>query len=236
LEVIERMATLDDSKKMAVEVFDNKLNVVAILVESFIGKVLTDRYMDDTLAQPGLILSYERLVHFVNGFTHVEYDTLIIAWKEKIHYDLIRPTSIIKDWGDELITTWAPGGIQTFPARDFEAYLRVMPHSEYVSGSACIFEGLKDYVNGYLTNIGLDTATFAMQFGPFPPGSSQVEPGVVPADELTLFYPNMDAMAHAGGQSRLDGGMHFGESVPAAEEMCSGIGDYGIARSLSLLG
>jgi hypothetical protein len=43
---------------MTVEDFDNKLNVGAILVESFIGKVLTDGYMDDTLAQPGLILSY----------------------------------------------------------------------------------------------------------------------------------------------------------------------------------
>lgn len=236
LEIIERMAGLDDSRKMAVEVFDNKLNVAIALVGSFIGKALTDGYMDDTLAQPGLILSYERLVHYVNGFTHTEYDSIIIAWKEKINYDLIRPTSIIKDWGDELITTWAPGGVQTFPARDFEAYKRVMPHSEYVSGSACLFEALKDYVNGYLTNIGLDTASFPLQFGPFPPGSSDVEPGIVPANELVLFYPNIDAMADAGSQSRLDGGMHFGESVPAAEELCSGIGDFGVARSFNLLG
>jgi hypothetical protein len=54
-------------------------------------------------------------------------DSIIIAWKEKASYDLVRPTSVVKELGDEEITTWAlNSGITTFKARDFEAYMRVM--------------------------------------------------------------------------------------------------------------
>lgn len=235
MEVIENMAGLDDVKKMQVEVFDNKLLVAGAVLNSFVGKVLTDGYQDTELQQTGLVLSYERFIHFLHGFTATELDSIIIAWKEKVHYDLVRPTSVIKDLGDQLITTWAPGGIQTFPARDFEAYKRVMPHSEYVSGSACIFEAIKDYVIGYMVLIGLDS-TFPVAFDPLPAGSSNVEPGLVPATELTLVYPNIEAMAEAGSQSRLDGGMHFGDSVPAAQELCTGMGTFGVDHVAGLLG
>ena len=40
----------------------------------------------------------------------------------------------------------------------------------------------------------------------------------------TLTYPDLKAFAAACGQSRLNGGMHFGASVPASEDMCAGIG------------
>ncbi|CAJ1910861.1 unnamed protein product [Cylindrotheca closterium] len=234
IEVIANMAELDDVKKIQVEVFDNKLLVAIAVLNSFVGKLLSNGYQDTELSQPGIVLSYERFIHFVNGFTATERDTVIIAWKEKVNYDLIRPTSVIKDLGDQLITTWAPGGIQTFPAKDFEAYKRVMPHSEYVSGSACIFEGIKDYVTGYMTMIGLDP-TFPVAFDPIPAGSSNVEPGLVPASELTLVYPDIETMAEAGSQSRLDGGMHFGDSVPAALELCAGIGTFGVDHVANLL-
>lgn len=151
--VVERMTGLDDVKKMQVEIFDNKIAVISAIIDSFVGKLLTDGYQDQELQQPGLVLSYERFIHFVIGLTGAEFDSIIIAWKEKVRYDLIRPTSVIKSLGDELITTWAPGGIQEIRAKDFEAYKRVMPHSEYVSGSACIFEALKDFVVGKSSNI-----------------------------------------------------------------------------------
>mmetsp|Transcript_25218 Transcript_25218/g.69650 ORF Transcript_25218/g.69650 Transcript_25218/m.69650 type:complete len:545 (+) Transcript_25218:109-1743(+) len=236
-EVIERMAGLNDVKKMQVEVFDDKIRVLGAIIDSFIGKLLTEGYQDEELQQPNLVLSYERFINFVVGMTAAEMDSIIIAWKEKINYDLIRPTSVIKSWGDKLITTWAPGGggVQEFPARDFEAYIRVMPHSEYVSGSACIFEALKDYVVGYMDLIGLDT-TFPVAFPTIPAGSSSVEPGAVPETDLDLVYSDIETMADEGNDSRLDGGMHFDDSVPAAQELCSGIGTYAVDFANQLLG
>ena len=81
-------------------------------------------------------------------------------WKEKVDYNLVRPTSVIKRFGKELITPWAPCppvGVKTFPAENFEAYKRVMPHSEYVSVSACLFQSAEDYIKDYLTAMGLST-------------------------------------------------------------------------------
>mmetsp|Transcript_43070 Transcript_43070/g.104244 ORF Transcript_43070/g.104244 Transcript_43070/m.104244 type:complete len:541 (+) Transcript_43070:524-2146(+) len=234
-EVIERMAGLDDVKKMQVEIFDNKIKVIEAIINSFVGKLLTDGYQDQELQQEGLILSYERFIHFVVGITAAEIDSIVIAWKEKVNYDLVRPTSVIKNLGDELITTWAPGGIQEFPAKDFEAYKRVMPHSEYVSGSACIFEALKEFVVGYMNLIGLDP-TFPVAFATIPAGSSSVEPGAVPETDLDLVYPDIETMADTGSYSRLDGGMHFDDSVPAGQELCSGIGTHAVDFANQLLG
>lgn len=98
-----------------------------------------------------------------------------------------------------------------------------MPHSEYVSGSACIFQGTEDFIVHYLEEIGLDTP-FPMAFGPFEAGSSDVEPGIVPSETIVLRYESVQAMATAGSQSRLNGGMHFEESVPAARALCADIG------------
>lgn len=75
-------------------------------------------------------------------------------------------------------------------------------------------------MTAYLTEIGLDPETFPVAIGPFAAGSSSVEPGLTPASDLTLTYPSIAAMVTAGGESRLDGGMHFDLAVPAGEELC----------------
>lgn len=100
-----------------------------------------------------------------------------------------------------------------------------MPHSEYVSGSACLFQGTEDFVNEYLELIGMDS-TFPVLFDTFVAGSSKVESGVIPAEDIVLAYPDIGTMATVGSQSRLDGGMHFAESVPAGKDLCKGIGQY----------
>ena len=194
------------------------------VINAFAGKLLQVGYNDLQLGADGVILSLERLLHFNQGLTAAEYDSIVIAWKEKVNYDLVRPTTIIKERGDELITTWTMGGVKTFPARDFEAYKRVMPHAEYTSGSSCLFEALKDYVETYLTTLGIDATDFPIAFPPVQPGESKVEPGITPSSEVTLQYGSLAEMADAGCQSRFHGGMHFYDSVPAGIELCSGIG------------
>merc|ERR1711957_279434 len=127
-------------KKVEIEQFDDKLVVVGALINSFVFKTVSNGYEDTELKAPGTILSLERFVHFIQALTAADYDAVVIAWKEKGRYDMIRPTTVIKSWGDEEIETWTPEGDKVIAARDFEAYVRVMPHSEYVSGSAGIFQ------------------------------------------------------------------------------------------------
>lgn len=38
------------------------------------------------------------------------------------------------------------------------------------------------------------------------------------------------------GSRQLDGGMHFGHSLPASQELCSGIGGFGVDHVTGLLG
>jgi hypothetical protein len=60
--------------------------------------------------------------NFISGYTDSEVVTAIIAWKEKVDYDLVRPASVIKLGGE--IMARAPGGAQTFPAATFSLQTR----------------------------------------------------------------------------------------------------------------
>jgi hypothetical protein len=44
-----------------------------------------------------------------------ELDVVILAWKEKVKWDLIRPTSVVQALGDELVDSFAG----THKARDW---------------------------------------------------------------------------------------------------------------------
>jgi hypothetical protein len=234
--VIQLMSTLDDYKKIEIEVFDDKLIVGNTIINSFVGKILTTPggFVEPIpdFQKPGVVLSLERFVHFTSAFLATELDAAIIAWKEKVVFDMVRPTSIIKRLGGD-ITTWAPGGIQTFRAADFEAYIRVMPHSEYVSGTACLFQAVEDFVVDYLSGIGLST-DFPVAFTPVDVGESVVEPGAVPSSCITLQYPSIEAMNIAGSQSRLNGGMHFDDSITGGFALCTGIGNHAATGSFDL--
>lgn len=236
-QVISQMALLDDISKVEIETFDDKLYVAVTIIEAFVNKMIgagMAGYVDGALGQEGYFLSFERLLHFTQGLTAAEYDSIIIAWKEKVEYSLVRPTTVIKERGDATITTWAPGGVQSFAAKDFEAYIRVMPHAEYTSGSSCLLITVEEYVTEYLTALGLD-ASFPVKFPTMPQGSSKVEPGVVPASDVTLEYGSIAEMSAAGCISRFNGGMHFYDSVPAGIELCSGIAQYTVQGSNALI-
>ena len=108
------------------------------------------------------------------GYTAAQYDAMVSAWKEKRRWDRVRPTTVIKRRGDELITTYAGPykGSQTIKARDFEAYQRVMPHSEYPSGSGCICMSGCEYTLKWLRDrAGRNDKSFSLSMK-FPAGSS----------------------------------------------------------------
>ena len=207
--VAERLSNLTDEKKVMIEFFDNKLAVVDAVIAS--------------VAMLGA--SFEQVVHFALGATSADYDATIVAWQEKVRHDLVRPTTWIQDqMSEDEFQSWVKGlGTKTVKGKDFEAYIRVMPHSEYVSGSSCIFQSLSEYTEAW-TERYFNISTLAVKLGDFPAGSSKVEPGVTPAEDLTLSVSSMTELRELGGLSRLDGGMHFTRSVSAGNELCEGIG------------
>lgn len=238
--VIERLAELagDDEQKAMTAFFDNKL-----LVRGLIQQYVRNQYADQT---------FEEQMLFIHVLSVVEVDALLQAWREKVRHDLVRPTTVIQRWGSDTIHTFNGDRASTAPqdlaARDFQAYQRVMPHSEYPSGSACLCTAYAEVTDLYVEqrwqgdsigplNVGISNATVDGSFGGAP-----LDPQGLPtfnicnpsshdwtcAPEQEFVLEDMDDLKRVCGQSRLWGGMHFTTSVPAAEELCSGIGALGM--------
>ena len=215
--VIERLknTTQSDETKMKIEFYDNKLNVAVAVI----GAVAANYR-----------LAYEEVLNFALALTAGDYDAIILAWKEKLHYDLVRPTTWIQgEMSNVDIETYAGPfqGVRTIKGKNFESYVRVMPHSEYVSGSACLCQALMELTDQWiiLNRVGEDPATLKIPFPPIPAGSSKTEPGVTPANDLNFIVDGMDQLRIQCGQSRLDGGMHFTASVANSYTLCSGVGN-----------
>lgn len=214
--VTQRLAAtaVSDEKKVMIEFFDNKLNVAGIVIEAVAG---------------ALRLHYEQTLNYVLALTAGDYDACILAWKEKVNHDLVRPTTWIQtEMAEVEFTTYAGPyeGVKTIPGKNFESYVSVMPHSEYVSGSACICQALMELTDGWMVlhDPDSDPSTFSITLPTIAQGSSRTEPGVTPARDITKVLQNMKELRDICGQSRLDGGMHFTQAVTASYELCEGLG------------
>jgi hypothetical protein len=133
-------------------------------------------------------------------------DTSIAVWECKRFYDYARPVSAIRFlYLGKPVRAWGGPyrGVELIPGEQFQSYLPTPPFAEYVSGhsafSAASAEILKlftgsDTFGGSVTIIG---------------GSSSVEPGLVPASDVTLSWATFSEAADQAGLSRRYGGIHF---------------------------
>jgi len=84
--------SLDDYKKTMIKLMDNKVAVRGGMILRLRGKYW---------------LSLEAQVFYHLGFTSAEHDVMLLAWKENIRHDLIRPTSLVHALGDQEVTSFA---------------------------------------------------------------------------------------------------------------------------------
>ena len=211
---MEDLAT-NDTQKMITEFFDNKVAVGGAVLFS-LGAVLP--------------WNYEEFVFWTAGFVITEYEAVIHAWREKRIWDLVRPTTLIKRGkaGDPIITYGGPGDAVQIDAQDFESYIRVMPHSEYPSGSGCICLAGAQFTEKFVfEKFGRTDPTpisIPRPGSPFLQGSSIIEPGITPSEDLFVTLSSLEEMNEVCGESRLWGGMHFTASIPGSQELCDGVG------------
>eukprot|EP01084_Bolivina_argentea_P250593 419936_1 len=131
---LRRLAN-DDYQKAVVEFFDNKLNVRNFIFENILAKYNNQ-------------VTMEKMIAFSIGISFAEHEAILQAWNQKVYYDRIRPTTVIQRWGDKKIETYGGPyqGVKTIKAKYFEPYIRVMPHSEYPSASACICKAYQEFM------------------------------------------------------------------------------------------
>lgn len=204
--VIDRLrtTTTDIFKGDAVEYMDNKRYVRRIMQTEIL------KYKNQG------IYSFEEHLMYLLGLSTSEYDGLLQGWHEKRHHDLVRPTTVIKHWdSDDLLTYGGEitnGGPVQINARDFEAFIRVMPHPEFPSGSSCLCTTYYEFTDLYTMQMFNDTLTD------------------VTYENRGRSYtvPNLETVRNICGQSRLWGGIHYTAAIRAGEEICEGLGQLGL--------
>jgi hypothetical protein len=144
------------------------------------------------------------------ALTNAIFDAGICAWDNKCAYASVRPITAIRylfrgtrvrAWsgpyrGSGRIdgATWLPYQLSTFPTPPFPEYSS--GHSNFSAAGAEIlrlFTGSDDFG----ASVGISA------------GSSKVEPGAVPAHDVTLSWATFSDAADQAGLSRRYGGIHF---------------------------
>lgn len=120
-------------------------------------------------------------------------------------------------------------------ARDFQAFQRVMPHSEYPSASSCLCKTYGDftdaftseYYGGSLENLrwgDQEEDGFTVACDP----SQTPRPAVSRGCGEGFVVPDMSTLDAECGNSRLWAGLHFTKAVPAGQDLCVGLGDMAL--------
>ena len=207
-QVLAASAALTDEQKMIAELFEDKirgLGFSALFASQVNG------------------LSLEDFVHFDFLTNVAAFDTGIVIWQEKTRYDAVRPFSAIRHlYGNDLVTAWGgpgQGTVTDLPASDWESYLPVANHPEYPSASASFCAA---HAQASRRFFGTDDLGWSL---PVPQGSSVIEPGITPADDIVLHWDTWTEFEKDCGDSRFWAGVHFPASIPAGQDVGHEIAD-----------
>lgn len=202
LAVIEEVKTTasSDYRKEQIRLMDDKIKVRYVMQEA----------IKTQFGETGK-MSLQGFLTYLIGVSTAEIDGVVQTWKEKVHHDLVRPTTVIKYWNDDVLNTYSgdmsvDGPVDIF-ARDFEATIRVMPHGEFPSGSSCLCSLYQEFTDAYLNENYNGTITnFGNEFN-------------------SKVYADMSELSQICGDSRVWGGLHYPPAVPAGIAICEGLGD-----------
>jgi hypothetical protein len=166
------------------------------------------------------------------ALTNAMLDAGIAAWDAKRTYDSVRPVTAInllfngkkiRAWGGPGKGTaeidgsqWIPYQLATFPTPPFPDY--VSGHSTYSAAAARI----------------LTLWTGHEYFGhsiTLPAGSSKIEPGLTPAQPVTLHWETFTEAAEEAGMSRRYGGIHFARADLMGRKLGRLVADSAWARA-----
>ncbi len=145
------------------------------------------------------------------------YDAGIVAWQEKTRYDAVRPVTAIN---------------YLYPDLDWNSYIPSSDHPEYPSATTIFCAAYAEAARLYA---GADEIPEGAFVGMLPPGSSKIQPGMVPAKTVTLEFDSWTDYVNKCGESRLWAGVHFRAAVDASLEIGTGIGEKAYEYFKSLM-
>jgi hypothetical protein len=168
------------------------------------------------------------------AMTNAVFDAGISVWHFKRFYDYIRPVSAIR-WlfAGQPVRGWAGPflGTRLIDGADWQPYQALTfvtpPFAEYVSGHSAFSASAAQVLKLFT---GSDRFGYSVTI---PKGQSFVEPGLVPASDLTLRWRTFSDAADEAGISRRYGGIHFIDGDVQARKMGRKIGKQAWRKALT---
>lgn len=156
-------------------------------------------------------------------------DASIECWDCKRHYDSVRPVTAIRElFKGKKVEAWAgPGqGTKEIPAEEWQPFISTPPFPEYVSGHSTFSGASATVLRCFTSGDDFEGCTTIEK------GSSQVEPGITPKEDIILDWPTFSEAAGQAGMSRLYGGIHFMKANESGLEMGRNIGQCAWEKAL----
>ncbi|AUG78978.1 hypothetical protein CFP65_4224 [Kitasatospora sp. MMS16-BH015] len=181
-------------------------------------KCIAEFWLDNDTTPPGAQQQWARFVSNRDGYgvdedaklffglNMAEADAAFGSWAVKIKYNYARPSTLIPyDQRGRQIQAWGgPGqGTVTMDGVKWRAYVAVPGFPATVSGHSTFSGAAAEFLKRFTGSDEFgDSYTFKAK-------TSTVEPGVTPAQDVTLSWPTFTAAAEQAGISRIYGGMHW---------------------------
>src|SRR5206468_1740293 len=152
----------------------------------------------------------DRSVKLFFALTNAAFDAGCCAWDNKLAFDSVRPITAIR-WlfRGQTLTAWGGPGRGTRPIAGEEwlpyqpSTFPTPPFAEYSSGHSNFSAAGAEILRLFTRNDRFGgSVTFTR-------GSSRIEPGLVPVQDVTLMWPTFSNAAAEAGISRRYGGIHF---------------------------
>jgi hypothetical protein len=165
-------------------------------------------FAKDVSDRKGHTLAQDVKMHF--ALANAMFDAGIAVWGYKRQFDNSRPITLINfEFNNRPIIAWAgPNqGTKVILGQNWRPYQAVNfvtpPFAEHISGHSTFSSSAAETLKLFTGSDIFPNSKVV------PAGSSLVEPGVVPARDITLAWLTFSAAADEAGISRLFGGIHF---------------------------
>lgn len=227
--VLSTSAKLTQKQRLLAEYFDNKakaFNAEGFGSVNFLGTAgtfsIAGVFRFELLAKHFNFTPDDDMIYGLAA-NIVTYDATVLAWKEKVRLDAVRPTDKTMKmlFGDQKFKVF--GGPGRSPVRitagEWQPCIRTMPHSEFPSGSACFCEALVEHA--LVLTKGHNDLPYTVRIKK---GSSSMYPGQVPDRDTEIVIKKLTDWSRLCSKSRLWAGVHFPPSLSAGRKLCTGLG------------
>ena len=140
------------------------------------------------------------------ALANAAFDAGLVAWDCKRAYDYVRPVTAVHFlFAGKRIRAWGGPyrGTRVIDGANWQPYLITPPFPEFFSGHSTFSAAAAEVLRAFTGSDVFGASAIVRA------GSSRVEPGAVPATDVSLSWATFSEAANEAGLSRRSGGIHF---------------------------